>query len=113
MRLDPDGNWRGQPRDAVDGSPLPAEICVAVYTAGHARPANAQVNLRTGAWGGAIYSTPDQLREFAALLVEAAGVIDMLAMLDHDDADDGPHITPDSAERLEDCVLLNESGDRA
>ena len=107
MFLDVDGNWRGRPRLPIDRAYEPCSLSVTVYTKEELRPDRAQTNISLGAWSLALYSRPEQLREFAALLNEAADLIDMLGRLDHDadnDFDDGPHIVPDSAERLQDCM---------
>ena len=83
MRQGADGHWRGKPRRELDGSIYPVEVRVAVYTGELSSPSGeAQISLRLGAWTAYLSSTPDQMREFAALLTEAADLLDMLQRLD-------------------------------
>lgn len=107
MQLDSAGNWRGRPRMPIDRAYEPCSLSVTVYTKEEPQPDRAQTNISLGSWSLALYSRPEQLREFAALLNEAADLIDMLGRMDHEadnGFDDGPHIEPDSAGRIEDCT---------
>lgn len=65
------GMYNGKPRISIDGSPQGTEVRTAVYT--DRRLNEAQVTLMLGgSWSVSIYSNPEQLREFAALLNETA-----------------------------------------
>ena len=91
MKLDTDGNWRGDPRMSISRAFDPTKLRVTVYT--DEPPQRAQLTLSgDSGWYLSLYSRPDQLREMAALFTEAANLIDMLALVDrsaadHEDAD--------------------------
>ncbi len=107
--------YNGNPRIAIDGSTRGTEVSTAVYA--ERGRTEAQVTLMLGGtWSVSIYSNPEQLREFAALLNDTADLVEVVSHRDRDDEyddlggfpdddpDDGPYILPDSAERLQDCT---------